>query len=291
MTGSPTRGQAPAKTPAPVSLAPVNIAPPSQADKPTAAPVSIADSTLKIGDPSKADPVELALHPSHFADPTKMVKKIGVVSIPLEEEPAKPAATQNSALKTEDLYAEAVRLEKARAFTMSMAKGKDGRIWIGSENTQPGDGTGGVQVWDPSKPPLEAFTQYVSDESAARLKNPNIHGGLGDDNGYAVACDLQGRIWVGHLNHGVSVFNGQKWQNYEVVGGLSRPDTLNGPLGERIFHIHSLSKTCSTAALGSGSDFQRSPHWQRIGNVRQCVDVPRARGSRFIFLRRIHGVI
>ncbi len=61
--------------------------------------------------------------------------------------------------------------------------------------------------------------------------------GLGDDYGYALACDDQNRIWVGHLNHGVSVFNGQKWQTYEVVGGLSRPDTLNGPLGERIFKI------------------------------------------------------
>ena len=61
--------------------------------------------------------------------------------------------------------------------------------------------------------------------------------GLGDDNGYAVACDRLGRIWVGHLNHGVSVYNGHQWQTYEVVGGLSRPDTLSGPLGERVFAI------------------------------------------------------
>jgi outer membrane protein assembly factor BamB len=39
------------------------------------------------------------------------------------------------------------------------------------------------------------------------------------------------------LNHGVSVFNGHKFQNYEVVGGLSKPDSLSGPIGERIFHI------------------------------------------------------
>ena len=61
--------------------------------------------------------------------------------------------------------------------------------------------------------------------------------GLGDEHCYALACDTQGRIWAGHQSHGVSVFNGQKWQNYEVVAGLSRPDSLNGPLGERIFDI------------------------------------------------------
>jgi hypothetical protein len=61
--------------------------------------------------------------------------------------------------------------------------------------------------------------------------------GLGDDSIYALACDAQGRVWMGHLNHGVTVFNGEKFQNYEVVGGLSRSDSRNGPLGERIFKI------------------------------------------------------
>ena len=61
--------------------------------------------------------------------------------------------------------------------------------------------------------------------------------GLGDEHCYALACDTQGRIWAGHQSHGVSVFNGQKWQNYEVVAGLSRPASLNGPLSERIFDI------------------------------------------------------
>ena len=40
--------------------------------------------------------------------------------------------------------------------------------------------------------------------------------------------DQQGRVWVGHLNHGVSVFNGTRWQNYDVP---------HGPIGERIFKI------------------------------------------------------
>ncbi|MDR1484610.1 MAG: hypothetical protein LBT09_07275 [Planctomycetaceae bacterium] len=55
--------------------------------------------------------------------------------------------------------------------------------------------------------------------------------GLGDNNGYALAIDKLGRLWVGHLNAGVSVFNGKDWKNYDVV---------DGPIGERIFDI----KTC-----------------------------------------------
>ncbi len=51
---------------------------------------------------------------------------------------------------------------------------------------------------------------------------------LGDDCIYALACDRQGRIWAGHLNHGVSVFNGKTWRNY---------DAFSGPLGERVFDI------------------------------------------------------
>ncbi|MDR1483312.1 MAG: hypothetical protein LBT09_00660, partial [Planctomycetaceae bacterium] len=52
--------------------------------------------------------------------------------------------------------------------------------------------------------------------------------GLGDNNGYALAIDKLGRLWVGHLNTGVSVFNGKDWKNYDVV---------DGPIGERIFDI------------------------------------------------------
>ncbi len=77
-----------------------------------------------------------------------------------------------------------------------------------------------------------------------------IADGLGDNNGYAIACDKLGRIWVGHLNHGVSVYNGKTWQNYNVIAGLPRdgqPDSdphssLPGPLGARIFAI----ATCPT---------------------------------------------
>ncbi|MDR2641249.1 MAG: hypothetical protein LBC74_00480 [Planctomycetaceae bacterium] len=52
--------------------------------------------------------------------------------------------------------------------------------------------------------------------------------GLGDNNGYALAIDKLGRLWVGHLHSGVSVFNGKEWKNYDVA---------DGPIGERIFDI------------------------------------------------------
>ena len=57
---------------------------------------------------------------------------------------------------------------------------------------------------------------------------------LGDDDIYALACDKLGRIWVGNLNHGVSVydghaptaaevdakgsFRGRGWRNYGSSG-------------------------------------------------------------------------
>jgi frataxin-like iron-binding protein CyaY len=52
--------------------------------------------------------------------------------------------------------------------------------------------------------------------------------GLRDNNGYALAIDKLGRLWVGHLNKGISVFNGKDWENYDIV---------DGPIGERIFDI------------------------------------------------------
>jgi len=118
-----------------------------------------------------------------------------------------------------------LHMEESRKFVMSMCSDPRGRIWVGCEPDTEGDTDGGVQCFDPAAPPLHQWTQYTTRD------------GLGDNYVYAVACDRKGRIWAGHLNHGVSVWNGERWQTYEVVGGLSRPDTLSGPLGERVFHI------------------------------------------------------
>ena len=113
-------------------------------------------------------------------------------------------------------------------FVMSLAADPRGNIWVGCEDT-------GIFCYTPSTSKWRQFT---------------TKDGLGDDNAYALAVDHQGRIWAGHLNHSVSVYvpsppiKNQKttiengtWQNYEVVAGLSRPDTLSGPLGERVFRM------------------------------------------------------
>jgi hypothetical protein len=109
-------------------------------------------------------------------------------------------------------------MENDRRFVMSVCADLRGGLWVGTEG-------GGVERFDPAAPQGHQWTQFTTKD------------GLGDDYGYAIACDHQGRIWVGHLNHGVSVYNGQHWQNYDVVGGIDSPDSLSGPLGERVFAI------------------------------------------------------
>ncbi|MDR1290331.1 MAG: hypothetical protein LBK06_03930, partial [Planctomycetaceae bacterium] len=71
----------------------------------------------------------------------------------------------------------------------------------------------------------EGVFHYNGDGKITQYTTKN---GLGDNNGYALAIDRLGRLWVGHLNTGVSVFNGEAWKNYDVV---------DGTIGERIFDI------------------------------------------------------
>jgi hypothetical protein len=91
-------------------------------------------------------------------------------------------------------------------FVKSLAEDRAGNIWIGCEDV-------GLFRYSPSTRRWAHFT---------------VQDGLGDDNAYAITCDHHGRIWVGHLNHGVSVFNGKHWRNYDV---------FDGPAGERVFAI------------------------------------------------------
>ncbi len=77
-----------------------------------------------------------------------------------------------------------------------------------------------------------------------------IDDGLSDTCYYALACDKLGRMWAGTLRHGVDVYNGKTWQNYNVIAGLPREGqsdsdphaSLAGPLGARVFAI----ATCPT---------------------------------------------
>lgn len=98
--------------------------------------------------------------------------------------------------------------QKQGKFVTALAKDKQGQTWVGVE---------GGGVW-----------RYNATAAAGQWTQFTTADGLGDDIIYAVAVDRLNRVWVGHLNHGVSVWNGQKWQNYGLI---------NGPLGERVFDI------------------------------------------------------
>lgn len=70
--------------------------------------------------------------------------------------------------------------------------------------------------------------QGVAHLQAGKWTHYTTKDGLGDNDAYALGRDRLGRVWVGHLNHGVSVWNGKAWKNYGVA---------DGPLGERVFAI------------------------------------------------------
>jgi ligand-binding sensor domain-containing protein len=90
-------------------------------------------------------------------------------------------------------------------FIVALISDGNGGAWIGTED--------------------EGVFHWQADGKVSQFTTKN---GLGDNNGYALAIDARGRLWVGHLNTGVSVFNGKDWKNYDVV---------DGPIGERIFDI------------------------------------------------------
>ena len=94
-------------------------------------------------------------------------------------------------------------------FITSLCRDLHGSIWIGTEDQ-------GVWRFDPSAPKDKQYTHFTTKD------------GLGDDNAYALACDKAGRLWLGTLNHGVSVFNGKTWRTYGPV---------DGPLGSRVFAL------------------------------------------------------
>lgn len=100
---------------------------------------------------------------------------------------------------------------KQGSFVTSVAVDSQNNVWAGTEGK-------GLWRYDSRG---KKWAQFTSKD------------GLGDDYIHALAVDKLGRVWAGHLNHGVSVWNGEKWKNY----GL-----LDGPLGDRVFAI----ATCPT---------------------------------------------
>ncbi len=132
---------------------------------------------------------------------------------------------------------------KQGRFVVSLCEDLQGNIWVGTEDE-------GVWRYDPhEQDKAKRWTQFTRRNTGGP---PEPHGptlttgtpaenALGDDYAYALACDKLGRIWVGHLNHGVSVYNGEAWRNYDVH---------SGPLGERVFDI----AVCPETATSGGGD-------------------------------------
>ena len=94
-------------------------------------------------------------------------------------------------------------------FVMTMVEDHQGLVWVGTED----QGVWKLNLEAPGRP---RWTQYTKPQ------------GLSDDRVYALACDQQNRIWAGHLNGGVSVFDGQNWRAYPLG---------DGPIGARVFDI------------------------------------------------------
>jgi hypothetical protein len=95
------------------------------------------------------------------------------------------------------------------ALITCLAQDFHGHIWVGTEDT-------GVWSNNPIIPGGRTWVNYAATT------------GLADKTCTALLADSMGRVWAGTLNHGVSVFNGRIWQNY---------DDTAGPLGNHVTAI------------------------------------------------------
>jgi hypothetical protein len=111
------------------------------------------------------------------------------------------------------------------SFIMALARDGMGNVWVGTEGTGVWRRQGNDEVKMMND---EAGTNRLGVGGEGKWKQFTTKDGLGDNYAYSVAVDKLGRIWVGHLNHGVSVYNGTSWRNYDVP---------HGPIGERVFKI------------------------------------------------------
>lgn len=118
-----------------------------------------------------------------------------------------------------------------------------GKMWVGSEGK-------GLYCIAADRGGVEHFT---------------VNNGLGDNYIYAIAEDHQGRIWVGHRCHGVSVYNGKSWRNYGVV---------DGPIGERIFDIAVEPSSGNIWMATSGGISRYSPTTHRWKNFTRSSGLP-----------------
>jgi hypothetical protein len=98
-------------------------------------------------------------------------------------------------------------------FITALTSAPDGALWAATED----NGVSRYEPHTPSKGKLfGTWTQFTV---------ANTAGGLGDDDCYALACDRLGRVWVGTLREGVSVYNGVTWRTFGPT---------EGPLGSHV---------------------------------------------------------
>jgi hypothetical protein len=163
----------------------------------------------------------------------------------------------------------------------ALCQDRRGRIWAGTE----GDG---LWCWDPQRVKAECLQAQAKGQLPASLagwlhftrKNtggPEEQGAtiaeteaggksLGDDFIYALACDQEGRVWVGHLNHGISIFDGRSLAGLAEAGplpGWNNYDSAHGPLGERIFDI-AINPVNGDVWLATSAGLTG---WSRAGNA------------------------
>jgi hypothetical protein len=95
------------------------------------------------------------------------------------------------------------------ALVTCMTLDRRGHVWVGTEDT-------GIWVNNSTAPGGNSWTGYSAET------------GLADSTCTALLSDTEGRVWAGTSRHGVSVFNGRVWKNYDIT---------NGPLGNHIFAL------------------------------------------------------
>ena len=127
--------------------------------------------------------------------------------------------------------------------------------WVGTEDH-------GVYHYDGNAEADKQWKQYKNEP--------------GDPNGYALALDKQGRLWVGTLNHGVSVFNGETWKTYDVI---------DGPLGERIFDIQVCSVDGDVWIASSGGITRYRTKTDSWKHYTRACGLPEDQASSLAFLR------
>jgi len=162
----------------------------------------------------RAFTLKLLLDPSGSLE--SLTYGLSLASTLLHQSVGKPGPDlRDFAYKVADVVASPVApwdVTKQGGFILSLVMDKQNRLWVGTEDSG---------VWCDDTLNGNGWVHYGKSD------------GLGDDNAYAIACDSADRIWVGHLNHGVSVFNGKSWQNYSAI---------DGPGGSRVFAM----ATCPT---------------------------------------------